>query len=106
MHTLLLGLPEEVSAAPSSSLIFPSSINCAINSSDTLILRHPDGVFCISKGWQLAAFFRNAFFESLDINEDESGDGWDWDEAKEATVTNERTDWKKCLGRRKYLWPS
>jgi hypothetical protein len=44
-------------------LTLPSSINCDKNSSDTRILKHPFGDFRISKGWQVAAFFRNAFLE-------------------------------------------
>lgn len=51
----------------------------------------------MSKGRQEAAFLtKEALFELV-------GEG---EVAKEAIVTKERTDWKTCLGRRKYLWPS
>lgn len=62
------------------------SIICQINSSETRILKDPDELFWIWKGWQASAFFNSAFLDAL---------------AKEAMVTNDKTDWKNCLGRRK-----
>jgi hypothetical protein len=63
VQTLLVGVQFLELSSSSLSLTLPSSINCDKNSSDTRILKHPFGDFRISKGWQVAAFFRNAFLE-------------------------------------------